>query len=401
MSIFKKRNKREEEDYYSVLSDHYVPRKLPSFGARLESFVTSDYQINDRNNIETAYAFVEEELGQIIQTCDSHVSGEELDQYIDVQIDSYIATVEATEANNKSQVCRINAAQSTRRQELERKIPELEKQIEKLKIEIEPMEALRSQFQIHIGSFQISVGFLVTIIAMVLDAAVNYSFLQNILLSNTTLLIITVASMSLMSDASMCALGVFLSRKDENFTTKKLFMTACIGFISMFLLSVVASIMMRYGSMQQSYGSIDANGNFVGKGTYSLAEYGVTLMSAFVTTATGLLSFAFSLDKNVVPVAIREEKKKELKIAMVTKDLYTNELLLLENRYNPKDWDEGKKAAAMHQIESLRLGLKLHCRKLLTIKMNDPDFTERMFVSGKELVKNILDEKEKKKNEKQ
>lgn len=66
-----------------------------------------------------------------------------------------------------------------------------------------------------------------------------------------------------------------------------------------------------------------------------------------------------------------------------------NELALLENAPDPQEWDERKRAAAEHQIEANRLGLKLHCRKQMTVRVNDPDFTERMAESGEALLKGV------------
>ena len=106
-----------------------------------------------------------------------------------------------------------------RKATLERKISPLKEKIAKLQKEIEPLESLRSQFQFHIGRFAVSIGLPITIVAMIVDAAVNYSFLQTVLLSNATLLMITVICMSVMSDGSMWALGTFLSHRGENFQT--------------------------------------------------------------------------------------------------------------------------------------------------------------------------------------
>ena len=190
-----------------------------------------------------------------------------------------------------------------------------------------------------------------------------------------------------MSDASMWVLGIFLSRRTEKFTSKPLFWIVCIFLTGMFILSVVVSVMVRFGSMDTTYGTINAAGEFIGKASYSLAEYGVTLITAFVTTATGLLSFAFSLDKNAFLVSVRERKKKELAACIAELDPLLNERALLENAPDPQEWDERKRAAAVHQIEANRRGLKLHCRKQMTIRVNDPDFTERMAEAGTALLK--------------
>lgn len=385
MSIF---NKKKSGDY-SVLTDNYVPASLPTCGLGLENFVTADYPMNKSEIVEAGYHDAEAHLDGVISTCDHHSAGSECDHYIDAETEHCLALHEAAVANNENQIVRIRSAREMRKATLERKISPLKEKIAKLQKEIEPLESLRSQFQFHIGRFAVSIGLPITIVAMIVDAAVNYSFLQTVLLSNATLLMITVICMSVMSDGSMWALGTFLSHRGEKFTSKPLFWTICVGLASMFILSVVASVMVRWGSMDATYGTINAAGEFVGKESYSLAEYGVTLITAFVTTATGLLSFAFSLDENAFLVSIRERKKKEQVKCLAELEPLLNELALLENAPDPKEWDERKRAAAEHQIEANRLGLKLHCRKQMTVRVNDPDFTERMAESGEALLTGV------------
>ena len=373
MSIF---NKKKSGDY-SVLTDNYVPASLPTCGLGLENFVTADYPMNKSEIVEAGYHDAEAYLDGVISTCDHHSAGSECDHYIDAETEHCLALHEAAVANNENQIVRIRSAREMRKATLERKISPLKEKIAKLQKEIEPLESLRSQFQFHIGRFAVSIGLPITIAAMIVDAAVNYSFLQTVLLSNATLLMI------------MWALGTFLSHRGEKFTSKPLFWTICVGLASMFILSVVASVMVRWGSMDATYGTINVAGEFVGKESYSLAEYGVTLITAFVTTATGLLSFAFSLDENAFLVSIRERKKKEQAKCLAELEPLLNELALLENAPDPQEWDERKRAAAEHQIEANRLGLKLHCRKQMTVRVNDPDFTERMAESGEALLKGV------------
>lgn len=390
MSIFKKKTRD-----YSVLTENYVPASLPTYGQRLENFVTADYPMN-KTKIIDVYHDAEKNFDGVISTCDLHSIGTECDNYIDAEMEYSIALHEVAIANNENQIIRIRAARTMRKEALERKISSLKEKIEKLQAEIEPLEGLRSQFQIHIGCMSISYGLPVTVIAMIVDAVVNYSFLQTVLLSNAALLMITVICMSVMSDGSMWALGTFLSRRGEKFTAKPLFWTICVSLASMFILSVVASVMIRWGSMDATYGTINAAGEFVGKDAYSLAEYGVTLITAFVTTATGLLSFSFSLDENAFYVSYRERKKRELAKCFAEMDPLLNEKIILENAPDPQKWDEIKRMAAERQIEANRLGLKLHCRKLMTVRVNDPDFTERMIESGEELLREASpDEKSK------
>lgn len=380
-------SKKKNAGDCNALQEKYVNASLPSPGQGLESFVPADYPMNNLEIAEDAYHVAETKLTEVISTCDAHSSGAELDYYIDGQMEHCEAEHEAAIANHENQIERIYGARKMRRKELEREIPKLEEKSAKLQAEIEPLEELRSQFQISIGRYRMSLGIPITILAMIVDSVVNYSFLQSVLLSNATLLMITVICLSIMSDGSMWALGTFLSHKEEKFISKPLFWTICVGLASMFILSVVTSVMIRWGSMDATYGTINAAGEFVGKATYSLAEYGVTLATAFVTTCTGILSFAFSVDKNTVLVSVREQKKKELKQCLAELDAKLNERDLLENAPDPREWDERKRAAAEHQIAAIRSGLKLHCRKLMTLRVSEADFTERMAESGEALLR--------------
>lgn len=383
MSIFKK---KKDFGQQSVLTDHYVPASLPTEGYSLENFITSDYPMNSVETIEAAYHGVEAQLESVIATCDHHSSGNECDSYIDAAMGHIIATHEAAIPNNENQITRIQSAREMRKAALDRKIIPLQEKVDKLRAEIEPLESLHAQFQLTVGSKSVSLGLLITVLAMVVDAAVNFSFLQGILLSNAALLWITVACMSVMSDGSMFALGTFLSRRKEQFTSKPMFWTICIGMGIMFLLSVVTSVMIRWGSMDATYGTINAAGEFVGKASYSLAEYGVTLLTAFVTTATGLLSFAFSLDENEHLVTVREHKREELEQCIAEMEPLLNERALLENAPDPKVWDALKRQAAEKRISALPTELKLHCRKMMAVRVADPDFSERMADSAEKLM---------------
>lgn len=384
MSTFKKKMAGQ----CNILTDRYIPASLPTYGQGLENFVTSDYSMTKAEVIKGIYHDTETELEHVIDTCDKYSAGSECDRYIDAEIEHATAIHEAEIADHDNQVIRIRSAREMRKATLERMIAPINKRAERLEAEIAPLEDLHSQFQLHIGHRTISIGLPITIVAMIIDAAVNYSFFQTILLSNAFLLMLTVISMSVMSDLTMWGLGTFLSRRDEEFISKPLYYAICVGLLLMFFLSVVASIMVRWGSMDVTYGTINAAGEFVGKASYSLAEYGVTLVTAFLTTATGILSFAFSLDKNAFLVSIRERKKKELANCVAELAPLINELALIENAPDPQERDNRKRTAAERQIEALHVGLKLHCRKLMTVRINDPDFTEKMAASGENLTAN-------------
>lgn len=385
MSLFKKRlfNKKKN---HKLLSEKYVPATLPSEGMGLENYVPAEYPENIPEVLEALYKGIEKKLKCVIHTCDQHSDGSECDVYVDNQIRHLYAEHESAVALHEAQIQRINSARSMRKRTLTEKIKSLTEKIEKLISEIKPVEDLEPQFCVHVGRKAIAVGLPITIIAMLVDAAVNYSFLSGILLANTPLLIITVICMSLCSDGCMWGLATYLNHKEENFTKKPVFWSICLGLLAAFILSVVASFMMRYGSMDTTYGTINSAGEFVGKDSYSLAEYGTTLITAFVTTATGLLSFGFSIDKNAFRISVRERKKKELADYQKKLEPLQNELCLLEKAPDPREFDEAKRVAAKANIEAVRTGLKLYCRKLMIEKIKKADFTDRMTASGEALM---------------
>lgn len=377
---------RRKKGSYKMISDHYVPAALPTCGESLENYVTSEYSVTNPSVIKKIYDDTETTFQRVIDTCDHHCDGTECDHYIDNEISHLQGGLQAEIADHKNQITRIRSAMKMRKAALTKRITSLTECMAQLKTEIEPLENLRAQFQLHIGSHAISLGLPITILAMIVDAAVNYNFLESILLSDRYLLWITVICMSIMSDFSMWALGTFISHRAENFTYRILYRGICVMLLGMFILSVIASVAIRFGSMDATFGTVNAAGEYVGKTSYSLAEYGVTLVTAFLTTATGILSFAFSLDKNAFAVSVRERKRKELMKCQEELEPLEKELALLENAPDPQERDDDKLVSARQQIETTRTGLKLLCRKMMSENIQEPGFTEKMAVSGEQLV---------------
>ena len=373
----------------SIVTDHYVPSRLPSEGDGLENYVATDYPMNDPVNIAKAYTQANERLNSVLNSCDIYSDGSECDYIIDSQIAHVYEEHEAVISNAENQITRILSARSMRKKAIERKLEMLQDRVKTLVAAIEPLKELESQFCIHLGHKAVSIGVLVTLAAMVVDGLVNYSFLSEFLLQNWVLLIITVVCMSICSDGCMWGLATYLNHKEENFTNKPVFWMVCAGLLSAFLLSVVASVMIRYGSMDATFGNIGADGEIIPKESYTMAEYGTTLISAFVTTATGILSFGFSIDKNSFRISIRERKEAELECCLSEIDSLMNELALIENAPDPRVRDAARRAAAERQIQALRIGLKVSCRKFLAEHFQNPDFTEAMAKSGEALTKTM------------
>lgn len=397
------RNKSKGGRIHAV-SAEYAPAILPTPGRGLEcdspspdleSFVPGAFRMNMPEIADKQYVEAEAEFEGIVAIADRHSSGAECDAYIDGQIGKVNADFKNEIPEVEIQAHRIAATREARKNTLKSRIKNIDETTAKLKAVIEPLEGLNSQFVLRMG-ITISVGILVTLGAMFFDCVVNYSFYQTVLISNKAMLWITVIGCSFLSDASMMCLGMYISRKEEHFTSKPLYYTICVSMFLMFLISVASSIMVRFGSMPETFGTINADGNAVAPESYSLAQWGVTLVTAFVTACTGILSFGFSNDKNAHLVSIRERSKKELASCIRERERYNNELVLLEKAVDPMEWYNRKLEAAEIQIKALQLGLKLHVRKLFALHVGDPDFLEKMAKSCAELLaaapREVIDE---------
>lgn len=381
-----KRSKKKAGNAASRLSDRYESAILPSYGMGLETFIPGEYSMNDPAVIEAGYRDAETQLEGIADTCDAHSTGAEGDAFVDSQLRHTAAVMESEIAERDYQVARIRSAWEMRKAAISRSIRKLEEEVAELDARIEPLKDLHTQFNLRIGKRAISIGVIVTLLAFLLDSVVNYSFLQNYLLTNRNLLAITVATMAVMSDGSMWALGTLLSRRHERFVPKGVFITGCVSLVLCFLLSIAATVMIRFGSMDATYGTVNAAGAFVGKASYSLAEYGITLITAFVTTCTGILSFIFSLDENAVAVSRRVRWEAQRAARAAELEALRCELSLLEGAPDPAVRDAARREAARNQIEADRIGLKLRFRKMLILRIKDADFTDRMARSADALL---------------
>ena len=168
---------------------------------------------------------------------------------------------------------------------------------------------------------------------------------------------------------------------------KRLFYLTAGGLAALFLLSVITSVLIRVGSMDVTFGTINAAGEFVGKESYSLAEWGVTLVTAFLTTATGLISFALSFDENAYLVERRRELEAELARVSREYDQLAAERSALTLAADALELDRQRRKAAEASLEALRTGLKQHIRKLLALQQEDAAYTDAMAESAGNLLR--------------
>ena len=384
MSILK--NKRTNRS--NVVTEHFVPAMLPVHGQALNTYVVGSYSFSDPDVRDAHFTGIYSSVEGIIATCDVHSDGTECDHYIDGEMKRLYAIHQGEVADHEAQARRIRSARETRKELLTKEISEMEEKSKELKNEIAPLKGLRAQFRFKIGRFAFSLGLIVTLLCLALDSLVNYSFLQDILTTHKILLLITVVCLSVASDVTMWLLGTYISKQEENFVSKQLYKTVCIVLLGFFGFSVLATFAIRLGSMDSTFGTINAEGEFIGKESYSIADYAITIITSLVTACTGALSFFCSLDKNATAVARREKMELELKKNDALLAVKKAEFSELEKAADPMERDIAKRPAIEAALEAMRVNLKLACRKTNTIRLKDPSFTEKMAVSGKKLLHN-------------
>lgn len=378
--------KKTSENQGLVLSEVYVPATLPKYGLKLDTFIPSDYSLALPNAIEDYYKACEEKLDSLVESSDEFTDGSVCDSYIDAQIMQLRCSHEAEVVTHHLQCGNIMNARNNRKAQLERRKADLEEKIQDCKQKIAPLSGLHAQFEIKFGSVCLSLGTIVTFLALLVDCLVNYSYLQSVLLQNQFLLMVCTVCLAVMSDVSMFCLGTLISRQGEKFTSTWLYRIITVGLLSMFLISVIAGVMVRFGSMDQTFGTINAEGMFIGKETYTMAEWGVSLVTAFLTAATGLISFALSVDKNAHLVDRRRDYEAALNASEVKLSAICAELAALESAVDPYELDKEFHDVAEKAIEALRTGLKMHVRKLLAERQMDPTYTETISQSCNALI---------------
>jgi len=383
MSIFKK---KQPVSQGSVLTDHYVPARLPRYGAGIDTFSPTEYRLLSEAYVAGLYHDCESALIPLTRTADRYSVGKLCDGFVDGQIKHQEAQFHEEIANHERQIIRIRSANAVRKGIVERRMTELGQTCDRLDAEIEPLRDRHTQFEITFGRFHISYGALITVAAMVVDGFLNYSYLNTILLQNVALLLVTVVGLSVMSDGSMFVLGSLLSRQKEKFMNKWLFWSIAVVMAVCFALSVVSSVMIRFGSMDVTFGTINAAGEFVGKTGYSMAEWGISLITAFLTTVTGAISFGYSVDENAHLVNRRRKLEKRLEEAEAEYTALKAELDALERAPDPEKWDLECRKAAKETLEALRNGLKQHMRKLQAVYVGEAGYTDTMAESAQELL---------------
>lgn len=381
MRLFK--GKRTAENL--VLSEKWRAAELPSPGLGLEKFSPQGYTANDPEKLGNFYNACTEKLSGLLSATDEFTDPSVADAAIDTQADHLCQLHHAEKARHREQCARIRAAQQTRIGSLETREAHLREEEKALVTEIEPLAGLRAKHEITLFGRSISTGLLATIAFSLIDAGLNFAFLQNILLENFVLLVLIVGAMSILSDFTMYTLGALTSRKEEYISENKLlYKAACGAMLFFFGLSFAATLLIRLGSMDQTYGNVAADGSFV-HGSYGLAEYSLQILTGFLTAGTGILSFVLSNDPNAHKVKLRRKLECDLLRVRQMLEVTAGELSTLRQVQDPIELDDDLDAAAQANIEVLRIGLKQHMRKLLAERTAKPEATDRIALSAQEL----------------
>lgn len=365
---------------------------LPEYGQGIPNYTPVKYRLLEDSFIEECYRQLEEKTRSIIETTDQFTLPDSLDSFVAGQM-QHVDTVHREDAaQHERQVKRIRDAMETRKAALDRQNEELKHQIDDLNGTIEPLKNLNAQFELSLGRFHISLGIIVTLLAIIVDTVLNYTFLESVLYQNQVLLMIATICMALMSDFSMYLLGNLFARGSDFMPRKWMYNASCIGLFCSFLLTVVASVMIRVGTMDITFLEADAYGNLVSKASYSLADWGITLITSFLTTCTAIFSFAASNDKNAYLVATRRRYEAELAKADAQYQANLDERKDLEQADDPATYDQATRAVAERRMAALQTGLLHRCRDLLATHQNDPNYTAVIFESAAAILANAVPE---------
>lgn len=385
-------NKKNQGNYGSKNVEEYTPAYLPKNvedgHTDLSTFITSDYLLLNEKYMEECYKACENKLLPIIETSDNFTVGESLDAYIDAEMKVVENKYEEEVAMHELSGANIIKSRNVRAEELRQRIPKLHEKITETGSKVEKLKDKHAKHALRIGNRIIQLGLPVTLIAFAADFFVNTEFVQSILFSNVNLLRILVVCLCLMSDATMFAVGTIMSQ-DEEGMPKWLRRTFCIVFVSLFAISIIGSIAIRVGSMSLTYGSFDASGNFIGKDTFTVAEYALAIISSLSTAVTGALSLFFSVDRDYYLEKECIKLQKTLKTDKKICSQLESELLALEQAEDPMVCDKKRRKAAEANIAALSAGLKMHVRKLLALHQQDALYTDAMAESAKVLLESM------------
>lgn len=354
-NLFKKKRSSTK-----LLQEEFVDTQLPILSNSI-GYIAHGYKQNDPEYTESICKNAKKTLEPLVNCMDKHNSGTEAYGYIDAEI---MRPIKADFKNDCAwadyQSTRIQNVTNTRLGKVERTIENLKNKLEKVEKKLEPLERYKARNEMTLFGKSVSIGLLINVFAIVSDVLVTYPYLESVVTMGGLFLFASVVAMAIMSNCSMSALGNLWSTTDESYMSKRIQIVLSVAYVVAFGLSVVAGPLIKFGSMDQQFGVITASGQFIPKeGDYSMAEYGITLITSFLTAFTGLMCFHFNHNRNRDKVLEKRELEKEKNILELglEKALSERDAILGEHHAAMK-LDQDKRKAAMEEIAMLPDKLK-------------------------------------------
>lgn len=387
MSLFKRlsKNRGAQHQKGRVLEETYVPVRLRPHGENLNTVITGDFEAMDENYLESIREKASVEVGSMIEYSDEFTTADICDGKIDGLMNKHICRHQEDNVMKELQADHISQSMEARKEELERKIPVLGKRIEARAAEIDSLKDLHTVHEVRLLGRCFSTGLLATLVCGIVDALLNFSFLQDILVENAILLGVCVMGLSVLSDGTMYVLGNMISNwseKDMPLQVKK-----CISFAlaGLFICSVIGSVGIRLGSMEQIFGSVAVKDS-AGQSIFTLAQWTIAALTALLTPCTGVISFACSVDRSRSGVVRRRNLEQEQATDEETFNELSAEYLKLCMSKSPAYYCSLRNAAAMNRLEALRTELKLDARTALALHQADCTYTQAMGNSMNEMM---------------
>ena len=343
-----------------LLQEEFVDTRLPILSNSI-GYIAHGYKYNDPEYTENLCRKTMKNFEPLVKSMDKHNSGTEAYGYIDAEV---LNPVKADFENDCAwadyQSTRIQNVTNTRLGKVERVIKKLKTRLEKVEEELEPLKEYKAHNEIKVFRKHISIGLIINVFAIVSDVLVTYPYLESVRTMGGLFLFVSVLAMAITSNCSMSALGNIWSTTDEDFMSKRTRIILSVSYLLAFGLSVVAGPMIKFGSMDQQFGTISASGQFIAReGGYTIAEYGITLITSFLTAFTGLLCFHFNHNRNRDKVLEKRELEKEKSaLEHELEDALTERDAILGEYQAAMRLDQDKRKAAIDQISILSEKLK-------------------------------------------
>ena len=375
-----------------LLQEEFVDTQLPVLSNSI-GYIAHGYKYNDPEYTENLCKKTMKTFEPLVKSMDKHNSGTEAYGYIDAEILNPIkADFENDCAWADYQSTRIQNVTNTRLGKVERVIEKLETRLEKIEEEREPLKEYKAHNEIQVFGKHVSMGLLINIFAIVSDVLVTYPYLESVVTMGGLFLFVSVLAMAITSNCSMSALGNIWSTTDESFMSKRTRIILSVSYLLAFGLSVVAGPMIKFGSMDQQFGTISASGQFIAReGGYTMAEYGITLITSFLTAFTGLLCFHFNHNRNRDKVLEKRKLEKEkCTLELDLENALTEREAILGEHQAAMRLDQEKRKAAINQISILPEKLKSQFTRTWAETSGTAEIVEK----AAKTVENMLEESE-------